>query len=432
MSNLTALQRALLLSCAAFILGHPFLLRAQQAVSAAPSFTFGSIVAAEAKTSAPAADLGTGVFSPFPFKVSATVGSGYDDNVTTSKAFKQGSPFTNGNIGITYAFGDSRLQLSLDTGAGATYYWDNISVPGVSLNDYDINTFAKFSLTYKSSPRLTLSMADYLTYQTEPDFTIAQGLNRRGGNYFYTQDKFTANYLWSPRFATATSYTLAGLQYDDSNVGFFSDRWENTFGNEFRFLLAPTSTLVAEYRFQIITYDHLSRDSNTHFLLGGFDHSFDPRLNVSFRGGAEFRDYQGQGGGNRTSPYFEGTLNYVVGKQTTVSWINRYAIEEPDVLLSQSRETFRTGLSVKHDLTSHISGTLGAYYEHDDYQSVNQPGVFSPAFTEQSVDLSVTLRYAITRYLGVQVGYNFTDVSSDISSREYTRNRVWAAINATF
>jgi hypothetical protein len=432
MSNLTAFQRALLLLGTAFMLGQPALLHAQQAVSATPSLTFAALAATETKVSVPAEDLGTGVFSHLPFKVSATVGSGYDDNVATSNAFKQGSAFTNGNIDISYDFGDPRVQLSLDIGVGGTYYWDSVAVPGVSVNNYDINTFGKFSLTYKASPRLTLSMADYLAYQTEPDFTISQGQNRRGENYFFTQDKFTANYLWSPRFATATSYTLGALHYDDSNVGFFSDRWENTFGNEFRFLLAPSTTLVAEYRFQIITYEHVSRDSNTHFVLGGFDHSFDPRLNVSFRGGAEFRDYQGQGGGSRTSPYFEGTLNYMAGKQTTVTWTSRYAIEEPDVLLSQSRETFRTGLSVKHDLTARISGTLGVYYTHDDYQSVNQPGVFSPAFTEQSVDLAVTLRYAITRYLGVQVGYNFTDVSSDISIREYTRNRVWGAINATF
>jgi hypothetical protein len=315
---------------------------------------------------------------------------------------------------------------------GGTYYWENISVPGSNINDYDIQTFLKFSLNYKASPRLTLSMADYVAYQTEPDFSYAQGLNRRGGNYFYTQDKFTANYLWAPRFATATSYTLVALHYDNYNPGFYEDRWENTFGNEFRFLLSPTSTLVAEYRFQIVTYEYVSRDSNTHFALGGFDHSFNPLFNISFRGGAQFREYNGNFGGNRTSPYFEGTLNYSVAKQTTVSWVNRYSIEEPDVLISQSRETFRTGLAIKHDLTQRLAGTLGAYYENDNYQSLTNGSVSTPSFTEQSFDLAITLRYAITRYLGIQVGYNFTDVWSDQSFRDYTRNRVWGGLNATF
>ncbi|HEY2124698.1 MAG TPA: hypothetical protein VGG94_04455, partial [Chthoniobacterales bacterium] len=301
MSNLTAFQRALLLLCTAFMLGQPALLRAQQAISATPSFTFAAISATDTESSAPAPvpakDLGTGIFSPFPFKVSVSVGIGYDDNVTTSTAFKQGSGFTNGNIALSYDFGDARTQLSLEAGVGGTYYWENVSVPGASINDYDISTSLKLTAYYKASPRLGLTMVDYVAYQTEPDFSIAQGSNQRSGNYFFTQDKFTANYNWAPRFATATSYTLVALHYDDINPGFFDDRWENTFGNEFRFLPSVTTTLVAEYRFQIVTYEYVQRDSNTHFALGGFDHSFNPLFNVSFRAGAQFRQYKGNFGG---------------------------------------------------------------------------------------------------------------------------------------
>ena len=430
MRNFTALRGALLILGMSFALCHPYFLQAQVAVSARPSLTFAAISVVEADGSVPAQDLGTGMFSSFPLKVSFNIRGGYDDNVTTSKTFKQGSPFTNAGVTLNYDFGNARTELTLETGAAFTYYWDNIRVPGVTSNDYDINTYVRLAVTHKASPRLTLTMVDYLTYQTEPDFTISQGINRRGGNYFFTQDKFTVNYLWAPRFATATSYTLGALKYDDSNVGFYEDRWENTLGNEFRFLLAPTTTLVAEYRLQIVSYDSLQRDSTTHFALAGFDHSFDPRLNVSVRGGAQFRQYDQ--GGNQTGPYFEGTLNYNVGKRTVVTWTNRYAIEEPDVLLNPSRDTFRTGLSAKHEFTPKISATAAAYYEHNDYQSINQPGAFSPSFTEQNVDLALSLRYAITRNVAVEAGYNFTNVGSDIASREYTRNRYWGGVNVTF
>jgi hypothetical protein len=430
MTNFTVRRGTLLTLITVLLVGGAPLLRAQQAVSATSSEVSTTTSTEESKGTTSIRDLGTGVFSPLPFKLSFNVRGGYDDNVTTSKQFKQGSPFTNADVSLTYDFGDERTQLSLEGGAGFTYYWDNVSAPGVSTNDYDINTHLRLAVTHKATPRLTLSMVDYVTYQTEPDFTIAQGLNRRGGNYFYTGDKFTANYLWAPRFATATSYTLGYLRYDDSNIGFFENHWENTFGNEFRFILAPPTTLVAEYRFQIVTYESIPRDSTTHFALAGFDHVFNPQLNVTFRGGAEFRNYDQ--GGNKTAPYFEGNLNYNVGKRTTISWINRYAIEEPETLLNQSRETFRTGIAARHDFTSRITGTLGAYYEHDRYQSLNQPGVVVPGFTEQSVDLAFSVRYAITRNLGLEAGYNFTDVISDQSLREYTRNRYWGGLNFVF
>jgi len=427
MRNLTA-PKGLLVQLTALLAIGP-MLQAQEAVSPRPP-GFAEVTTTEHSDVVSTKDPGIGVFSSLPVKLSMYVRGGYDDNVTTSKEFKQGSPFTDVGVTLNYDFGSPRTQLNLEIGAAFTYYWDNVEVPGLSLNDYDINNYIRFGVTHKASPRLTLVLAAYLTYKSEPDIAIGQGSNRRAGNYFYTQDKFTANYLWAPRFATATSYTLGALKYQDALAGLYQDRVENTFGNEFRYLLAPTSALVVEYRYEIISYQSINRDSTSHFALGGFDHAFDPQWKMSVRGGAEFRHYDD--GEDRSAPYFEGTLTYAAGKQTTVTWSNRYAIEEPDILLSQGRDTFRTGVTAKHDLTSKISASGAIYYEHDDYQSLDQPGVFSPGFTENVFDLAFSLHYAVTRYFGAEIGYNFTDVSSDALARSYTRNRFSAGVNVTF
>ncbi|MEP6602340.1 MAG: outer membrane beta-barrel protein [Spartobacteria bacterium] len=381
----------------------------------------------------PTEDLGTGNYSRFPFHVSASVRGGYDDNITTSQFNRQESWFTNAGVALTYDFGSPRTQLSLQVGGGATYYWDNPSRDDSFNNqDYDVNAYVSLTLTHKASPRLSFAASVYATYQTEPDFTLALGLNRRSGNFFFTQDKFTATYLWSPRFATATSYTFGALRYDDNNIGFFEDRIENTFGNEFKFLLWPTTSLVAEYRFQIVNYDeNIDRDSTTHFVLGGFDHSFSPRFSASFRGGAEFRDYEGETR-DQSSPYFEGTLNYALGKDTSISWTNRYAIEESDVLINPSRTTFRTGLRLKHNFTQRISMNAAAYYENDEYDGVDTSTAFSPSFSEEAFDAAVSLRYAITRHFAVEAGYNHTEIWSDITLREYSRNRYWGGLNVVF
>ena len=413
-----------------------------QVATAAPSSQISTIASSQTQiTSVESSDakitsieeVGTGNYSRFPFKVSVSVRGGYDDNVNTSKIDRQESWFTNGAVAITYDFGSPRTQLSLQTGGGVTYYWDDIRNVGINNNDnFDFNVYVSLSMVHKVNPRLTLMSTDYLTYQTEPDFTLAVGLNRRSGNFFYTQDKSTVAYLWTPRFSTATSYTGGIIWYDDDGIGFFEDRFESTFGNEFRFLVWPTTTLVAEYRFQIVTYDQdLNRDSTTHFALAGIDHNFNSRLSASVRGGAEFRDYEA-GTEDRSSPYFEGTLNYAVGRNTSVSWTNRYAIEEPDVLLNPSRTTFRTGLRAKHDFTPRISANAGIYYEHDDYDSVNTLTVISPSFTEEAFDGAVSLRFAVTRYLGIEAGYNHTEVTSDIFLREYSRNRYWGGLNVIF
>jgi hypothetical protein len=419
-----ALRTSFLLGAISWICFNPGYLRGQD-VSTTNTSTESKPV--------PAEDLGTGIFSKLPFQFSVNVRTGYDDNVNNAPTMEQGSPFTYGSAAITYEFGSPRTKLSLGVGGGLTYYWDNVRGDPTNSgnNNYDVNSYLNLSLTHKVNPRLTLNLVTYLTYQTEPDFSIGQGINRRSGNYFYTSDRGSVSYLWTPRFSTNTSYTFGALHYDDNAVGFFDNRVENTFGNEFRFLIQPTTTIVVEYRLQIINYESIPRDSTTNFALAGFDHTFSPQLNISLRGGGQFRDEQE--GASSSSPYFEGTLNYAVGKQTVVSWTNRYSIEEPDTALNPSRETFRTGLNAQHNITARVSGTLAAFYEHDDYQAAqNALGVTNTAFTEESVDVALTLRYAVTRHLGLETGYNYTDVWSDQPFRGYTRNRYWGGLNLTF
>src|SRR5438128_199851 len=307
---------------------------------------------------------GAGIFSPTPVKIYATISGGYDDNVNTLHNNKQGSGFTNGNILLDYTFGDPRLQMILNGGAGATYYYEHLS--GQS---YDIDLRGSLGITYKSSPRLTLGATLLVEYLTEPSFGTPGGLNSRNGNYLYTADNVFVGYTWWQRFATKTSYAFEAYNYDNSAVAVFSNRVSNTFGNEFRFQLVPTTLLVAEYRYDIVSYEDSSLDSTTHFALGGIDHTFNPRFSGSLRGGAEFRSYDTSG--DRSSPYFEGGVTYAAGRHVTVSWNNRFGIEEPATPGAQSRTTFRTGLHGKFDLTSRINSIVDVYYTHDDYHSLN-------------------------------------------------------------
>ena len=367
-----------------------------------------------------------GRFARSRFRFSVSIRGGYDDNVLTTSVTRKSSWFTNGAVALSYKAGNARTQLELAAGGGVTYYFDR---PGD--RDYDFNGNIGLSLTHKATPRLTLAASVYATYQVEPDFSLNVGLNRRSGNYFYTVDKFSAAFQWAPRFSTVTSYTFGTINYENGDIGAFEDRLEHTFANEFRFLLLPTTSLVGDYRFMVVNYDDASeRDSTTHFLLAGVDHSFNPRFNVSLRGGAQFRSYDENG--DRSSPYFEGTLNYAVGPRTSLSWTNRYSIEEPDVAGSQSRTTFRTGLQVIYGITPRITSRIGAFYQHDENEAFSSPFAVSPAFTEDSLDLAIGIRYAINRNLSLEAGYNHTEVLSDIVLREYSRNRYFFGVAYSF
>ncbi len=372
-----------------------------------------------------APSLGTGTYQRAPFRVSVSVREGYDDNVYTTKLNKVGSFFTNASAVFDYRAGTPRTVFSLEAIVGGTYYY--FRPFGQS---YDVNTSLALSVEHRATPRLTLSANAYFTYQTEPDFNSNFGSNRRAGNFFFTTDKFALGYQWTPRFSTVTSYTLGALHYDDKSIGSFEDRTEHTFGNEFRFLVLPTTTLVGEYRFEIIDFVDAPRDSTTHFLLAGVDHTFNPRFNVSLRAGVEFRDIDNFG--ERTSPYAESTLRYAVGQRTSINWVTRYGLEEPDVAGTQSRTTFRTGLNVNYVITSRLSATGAFFYQHDDNAELSTPTFFVPQFNEDSLEIGIALRYEINRFFALLAGYNHSEVFSDVNLREYSRNRYYVGLNATF
>ncbi len=373
----------------------------------------------------PTPRLGTGNFSPSPFRVSISVREGYDDNVYTTSTNTVESFYTNGHVVMDYKFGDARTQVAFQAFGGLSYYYNRPFGRG-----YDITTGLSLSVSHQATPRLGLGAALYLAYQSEPDFNTGFGVNRRSGEYFYSSDKFSTSYQWSPRFSTLTSYTLGVLNYEDNSVGFFEDRVEHTFGNEFRFLVLPTTTAVGEYRYQITEFETAPRDSMTHFVLGGLDHSFNPRFNISLRGGVQFREFDNFG--DRTSPYAEGTLNYALTEKSSVSWNNRYGLDEPDVPGSPSRSSFRTGLRGNYAFTPRISSTLSIYYQHDENDGFQTPFFFIPSFSEDTLDLSLGVRYEINSVFAALAGYSHTEVLSDITLREYARNRYYLGLNATF
>ena len=392
-----------------------------------------------------AEDPGTGKFEALPFKVSVTVRGGYDDNVNLDSFDPEESFFTSAALGVTYEFGSPRTKISLNAGGGLTYYFDrdDDTFGGDNVDDYDYNAFIGFNITHKATPRLTLAAGVYAAYQSQADFATLNrtdlSISRQSRDFFYSSNRFSIGYLWTPRFSTVTSYTLGILAYDNELVSFFEDRFEHTIGNEFRFLVLPTTTAVAEYRFGIVDYtDFDERSSTSHFLLAGVDHTFNPRLKGSIRGGLEFRQFDDDDDNDeldfnddsdRTHPYGEATVTYAVGERTSLTWFNRYSLEQPDVADAFSRSTYRTALSLRHNITARILLAASGAYQHDEIDG----NIAIEGFDEDAFDISLSLRYAINRNFSLDAGYQHTEVlSDDALFRSFSRNRYYAGGTFTF
>ena len=403
---------------------------------------------------------GEGNFSRKKFTITGDVRFGYDDNplaqpdhvtlinaagARVSRDVDTGdSLFVNADVGASYAIANRRFTLSLAGDVGASYYFDREG------RNYDINGALTLRSTYKIDPRLFLEVSSYNAYVSQGDYgaTNLTGFNTvlgtagrtsadRNGDYFYTTDGFGLTFQLSKRVSLVTGGSFVAFAFEDEPYSTVQDRAEYYFSEEFRYLLAPQLTLTADYRFGYVDYFSINSDSYTHFVLGGVDYVFNPRLRGTVRAGAEFRTYV-DSPGDETSPYAEGTITYSVSRRTNVSFVARYGIEEGNLASDVTKaDTVRLGINVEQQITPRISVYGGFYFTHSHYDTPQRTDpallVIAPVnFNEETYDLSVGARYAINRNLAVEVGYTHTTVSSDVDVREYDRNRYFGGLRFQF
>jgi hypothetical protein len=364
------------------------------------------------------------LFSRFPLTFYLAVDGGYDTNVNTTSGAK-GSAFDDARGNLSFLATTDRWGLSITALTDLVYFFNNATSPNP-----EVNTSFQLTGHYNVSERLALTTNLSAAYQAEPDFSTDVGPNRRAGYFFTTDDVVSASYQWTPLISTISSETFELVNYDNATVGSFEDRIENTLGEQVLFHLSIRTALVAEYRFQSINYDTFPHDSTSHYFLGGIDQNFNPRVNMTLRGGVTFRSYQG--GSDKTAPQFDGTLNYAIGPNSSLSWVTSYGLESPDSPTVQNTTAFRTGLQLRYGITPRISYGVGAFYIHNDNQLFSTPGIPSTDTSEDSYLLSLTLQYSLARHWAFHLGFDASGASSNTPGGDYNRQRYSAGVNFTF
>jgi len=348
--------------------------------------------------------------SSLPLQIYTSVAEGYDDNFRAT-AKEEGSFFTSGRLSLSYALAREAIGLSIVAGGGAVIYPEQ--------TDYD--GFLNLTFNYAVSRRLSLNLELDGGYQAEPDFGSDVGPSARAGSFFHANDTLSATYELSRDWSSVSSYSFRLVRYDDTNTAAVTDRQEHTFGEQLRYQWSPTVLVVAEYRFETIDYVTAPRDSDTNFILGGLDAQLSRRLKVGFRSGATFRHMELSG--DTTDPHFEGSLDYMAGRDATLRLTTSYSVEETGLQTAASRTTFRTGLQLIYGFTARIRSTLSFDYHHDENAQPNLIDGPSGDFSEDSLAVSAGLSYQINRRWTTNLNFDHSDVISDIPALAYSRNR---------
>jgi len=352
------------------------------------------------------------LFPQLPFRWTLTTSGGYDDNPDTLPD-GAGSMFTQANVTLSKELRTARTQLGLVAGGGVIHYFDRMGGPPT-----DYTGSINLNLQHQVSERLTLGATVSAAYQAEPEFGTDLGPTRRSGNYFSMADTFAARYMLSPRLSTYSSYQLGLVKYEDDITAMLGDRVDHTLGETLRYAWSPRTTLIGEYRYQVIDYDTAPRDSSTHFVLGGLEYGFSPRATATLVGGATFRMLKEGETDEMVHPNGSASFNYQLSQFTTIRWNASYSVEEPNFTetLVQTTLRFRTGLSITYHPGKHLTGNLAMNYYHDDNTGVAldpaTPGVDEQNTTQSGLELSIGAKYAVTERMALDLSFAHTEVDS--------------------
>jgi opacity protein-like surface antigen len=360
-----------------------------------------------------------------PLTTTIGIGGGWDDNMNTSAVAPQESAYMNTGIGAVYGIVNSKTT-SVNVGGNFSwiYYFD--PAPGLKKSYYDAR--GTLNVLHRVSPRLTLVNNSYLTYEIEPDYAVGASAARRTDQYLYGYTRTAAEYAWTRRLSTVTGFTFTGIKYEDDRfTSATEDRVTYIVGNQFRYLLDRQTTITQDFRWLHTNFDTLPRNIDNYIVTVGVDHVFSPRLSTSFAAGAEWNNDSRTG--NTTKPYGQLLFIYRAAEKTTLTWANNLGFDQNEIAAFDSRYSWRSGLTVDHQITPYLNGRLGVGFLYSDFSG--RSGLTSST-NENSVTVSAGLAYRIFDNTDLNVTYHYINYSSDDPFRDYDRNRVSLGLTATF
>ena len=366
-------------------------------------------------------NIGEGRFSGFPLRFTVGIQEGYNSNVYASENNPTQSAFTALDFAASYAFGSPRLTITTELTGNITYYYAATS------ENWLPNIYWNLAAEYSATPRLTLGFNTTTAYLTQGSAGLA-GAPTEGFNsgYLYSSSGFQAEYSWVEKFSTITTYSPLFLIYSDQNQQDQLGRVEQTIGQQFLHVWRPTTSLVAEYRLNLLNY-FVNNDINSwgNYFLGGFNHTLNPGSELVFRAGLQQSFNQIPtiyGGGENTSynPYGQLLFNNQLGKDTSIGFQSSYGSTASGYSTINQAQQLLLGVTISRNITSRIAANTSFNYQNNFY---NQPGYSTPgntkpgSFSSNVYSASIGLAYRIYRNWSLNASYQFSGTASGNSTQ---------------
>lgn len=372
-----------------------------------------------------------------PWSVSASLRAFYDDNYTTSP-----SSIAQESFGFDISPSAS-LNLPMDqTFIGLSYvysmkyYEDRVNNSADHSHQFNGKLDHAFSERYKIELDDSFVIAQEPTILAPPGTPAATFLRLNGNNIRNTGSGwFTAQV--TSLLSSQLGYENTVYDYDNATYSALLDRMEQRISGNLRYQLVPQTVGILGYSYSWTDYRGSGvplfpvpsiKDNRSHRAVIGADHNFNSTLNGSIRVGAEFTEYSNvPGGADQVSPYADANLTYAYSAGNSLQVGVRQQRVPLDIASALDQEATSFYGTLSHRITSRITGTFLGQYQRAEFNGGPLDGNVDNFFI-----MGLNVSYKINQWWLVDGGYNFDRLDADVAGRNYTRNRAYVGVRATY
>jgi hypothetical protein len=389
------------------------------------------------------------------WNVSATLRGFYDDNYATAPSSPSpGLATARDSLGFELS-PSANLNYSTDQTAltaGYTYSMRYFEDRPQDTADHSHQLQAR--MNHNFSPRYRLEVSESFAIAQEPQLldpaTLTRPLRSEGDNIRNIAG-FTFGADVTRLLGMEVGYQNSFYDYDQAgndslsarldrmeHMAFVNSRWTirpttiGIFGYQHSRTFQTSSELVTSPTFAPALIGATTRNSRSHYLYVGADHTFTPQLNGSIRVGGQYTEFPNAEVGtsdSSTSPYVDVNGSYSYGEGSYFQLGVKHNRSSTDVNTALDQQATSVYGSVNHRITPKLTANLLSQYQFSEFNQGPQDGASDNYFT-----VGLNVAYEINQYLTAETGYNYDRLDSDVTTgnRSYTRNRLYIGIRASY
>ena len=260
--------------------------------------------------------------------------------------------------------------------------------------------------------------------------TIAGGASR-SGLLDRIEQNIALDFSW-----TFSPETKVSIGYGFNQVNYIGNEPIAVFNyDQFPFIFGVPGNYSAVNPKSFVYYSN-NRDSRSHNGHVSLNHQLTANISLALSAGVSYNDSYNDPIQHTTSlsPSASASLSYTYIPGSYVQLGVNQGENSTDVVapgsngsLTQYQHSTTVYADWNHRITEKLSGTLIARFNYATFE-----GGAANAMSEEDYNLGLNFSYKFNRHFSADVGYNFDDLVTSLSSRGFIRNRVYLGLTASY